>query len=895
MSLARFFSKPRWQSKDESVRRAAVAADGDAALIESLPRLAREDADAGVRLAAMRRLADPGLTQAMAADDRDEGVRKAAKALWAELLAGTHAAAPALADRLRLLRAQDDPRLVEHIAVNAPEAELRLAALQRIDRQALILERITADADAAVRLAALKRIDSEEHLHRIVERTRKSDKTINRLASERLDNLRVERGDAVAIEQRARSLCERMERVLREGDSADEAASIDAAWTAIAARASTAYGVRYRNARELFDLSRNPAEVARLRQRAQDRGQIEQELGELEQLLARPSALAIHEALVERYENLTPMHHKFAEGNDESGAAISVRYTRIGAQLAALQAQLSRNQSADAERAQTAAQREQAQADREARKAADRIAREETRQQALGELQRAIEATATAMHAGKTAEAHARHAEMVQRIRQVGSLPPALRDAHAEVESEYAKIAQWQRWSDNQRRQQLCEELDALPQSGLHPDALATRLREIQAEWTHLDRLEARPPHANDGIARRFRALCRKAIEPAKPYFEKRDELRKQGSEETGSLIAEAREAAASEEPDWRAFTALRKRLGEALRSLDRVDPRERKTLAGELKGALGKLDERIDARDRGVESAKSDLIARAGALADLGDTRAAIAQARDLQKLWQQSGNGRRARDQAQWKVFRAALDAVFARADNERSERAARDNEALAAAAALCVELEAMAASDSEPDRTALKRIEGAWRTLATADAALRQRYQSALARLQSLGSRIARQRQRAGYDVWLSHYELLCRLEKGEIDVGQYLAGRDELPSLTLACDEFEDRSARQRTGLPGEAADAADADHARDCILEMEQLAGIEPPAGDRQRRMDMQVEKLSARMRGEQAPAPEAVLQRLLGDWLRFGPAPSLSAAYEARFRHALLATLDTLG
>ncbi|MCB1578531.1 MAG: hypothetical protein KDI81_14725, partial [Xanthomonadales bacterium] len=78
MSLARFFTKPRWQSKDESVRRAAVAADKEPELIEALPRLAREDTDAGVRIAAMKRLADPGLTQAMASDDRDEGVRVAA-------------------------------------------------------------------------------------------------------------------------------------------------------------------------------------------------------------------------------------------------------------------------------------------------------------------------------------------------------------------------------------------------------------------------------------------------------------------------------------------------------------------------------------------------------------------------------------------------------------------------------------------------------------------------------------------------------------------------------------------------------------------------------------------------------------------------------------------------
>ncbi|MBL0164936.1 MAG: hypothetical protein IPP82_15160 [Xanthomonadales bacterium] len=165
MSLARFFSKPRWLSKDATVRRDAVATEKAAELVSQLARFAREDDDAGVRITALKRLAEPGLAQAMAQDDRDEGVRNAARTLFTELLAGTHASAPALADRLRLLRAQDDARLIEQIAVTAPEPELRLAALQRVERPALILERVTADSDAAVRLAALDRIDDETQLH----------------------------------------------------------------------------------------------------------------------------------------------------------------------------------------------------------------------------------------------------------------------------------------------------------------------------------------------------------------------------------------------------------------------------------------------------------------------------------------------------------------------------------------------------------------------------------------------------------------------------------------------------------------------------------------------------------------------------------------------------------
>ena len=233
MGISRVFSKPRWQSKDDAVRRAAVAADDDAELISALPRIAREDPDAGVRIAAMKRAADPGLSQALAHDDRDDGVRRAAQSVWTDLLTGTHANSPTLTERVRLLRAQDDLRLIEHVAVRAPEAELRRAALARVMRQALLVERAIADTDAGVREAALERIDDEAQLARIAERARKGDKKTHRDATARLERLRLARGDSDAIREHARALCERLESILRGGEAGDPVA-IDTAWNAIA-------------------------------------------------------------------------------------------------------------------------------------------------------------------------------------------------------------------------------------------------------------------------------------------------------------------------------------------------------------------------------------------------------------------------------------------------------------------------------------------------------------------------------------------------------------------------------------------------------------------------------------------------------------------------------------
>ena len=79
MSILDKLFKPRWQSRDANVRRAAVIDGNDAELIDALPRIARSDADVQVRLAAMKRAADVGLAHSLANDDASPDVRKAAQ------------------------------------------------------------------------------------------------------------------------------------------------------------------------------------------------------------------------------------------------------------------------------------------------------------------------------------------------------------------------------------------------------------------------------------------------------------------------------------------------------------------------------------------------------------------------------------------------------------------------------------------------------------------------------------------------------------------------------------------------------------------------------------------------------------------------------------------------
>lgn len=830
MSIANFFRKPRWQSKDAATRRDAVAHDTASELVAQLAQFAREDADAQVRLAALRRLADPALAQRMASDDADADVRKQARALWLDLLVGTHAAAPSPAERLRLLRAQDDAELVERVATQAAEPELRRAALERVSKPSLLFARASEDRDAAIRLALVERIDDEKQLERLAERARKTDKQLSRRARERIEALRIARGDGGTLEQRARQLCERIEQLLRGSGSQQEESALAAQWHDVEAHAPAALRARFDTARALLAEARAPRVVVEV---------IDASPEEVPEVVVESSASSVDADAVETAPEVTAnliAQARFAASIDEAQAA--------------------RRQHREAQNA------------------------------LIDDLRSAQRERSEALEAGASARAHAAQARIDALRKQIDApLPQSLVDGLASDDARYAELARWQHWADNQRRVQLCEDIEALPAAGLHPDAVAAKVRDAQREWQLLGKVEAGSARIG-GLGRRFHAACRAAIEPAQGYFRKRQELR-EGHAAQFAVLLERVAALPADDADIGAVSTLRRETVDALRSLDRVEPRERKALAQSFKNALATLDAHVDRRNAGVEAAKAALIAQAQKLAD-EMPRGAVASARELQERWRTSGNGKRGRDQAQWTQFRESIDRVFAQLDAQRAERVQRDNESRAQAEALCVELEAIAAAPESAERGAVARIETAWKAMRVDDAGLRQRHDDAQARLREHASRRERDKRRARYVAWLER-ERLCRLAHGKTEDAEALLARwSEAARTDIAAAALD---ARFQSAL-GSAAIASDDDvrALQEIVVEFETLAGIEAPAEERELRRELQVARLAQRMGGAATDGGDE-LAALLVRWTKL---PFASSAHNVRFDAAFAQALDTM-
>jgi hypothetical protein len=853
MKLPAFLNKPRWQSKDAAKRRSAIAHDNDRELLANLGRLAREDTDADVRIAAAKRLADPGIAQGLARDDADPGVRAQARALWLDLLTGTHPAAPTVVERLRLLRAQEDPELAERIACNATEPELRRAALEHITRPALLLERAIEDRDATIRLALVERFSDEAMLERLAERARKSDKQVARRARERIEALRIGRGDSVTLEQRARLLCERLEQLLRVPSHTDAEQDIVAQWSAIEPNVTESLRARFRTARALLATSRDPVPRVPLQTAPAIESVIQGDLPQDTPDIATEAPADIaHEAIA-------------VDETVESGVVAP------DALIAPLMAQ-----------ARFAVSLDEAQAARKQRAEQQRVLQ--------NELDDALRACEAALEAGASAQAHAAKTRIDDLRRRIDApLSRATQLQLAAVDARHAELSHWQHWADNQRRQQLCEEIEALPELRLHPDAVATKVRDAQTEWTRLDAVEGGGVRGGD-LNRRFHAACRAALAPAQTYFKKRHELRQ--SQATGvNALLERVGALGEDNSDWAAVSTLRRETIEALRGLDRVEPRERKALAQSLKASLTSLDARVERRDAEVERGKAALIVEAEALAE-NLPRGAVASARDLQQRWQRAGNGRRSRDQAQWNTFRAAVDRVFGKLDAERAERSARDNEGRTQAESICLELETLAAAQAPAERGAIMRLQSAWDALRPRDADLLRRYGEVQIRLREFSQQQERVRRHARFHAWLDRYRVCRAAETSSATIDALLEQWQHAPQGDIATDELAGRFAAATTADAQPNEFDADDDAFRDVLVELELLAGVESPDADRERRRTRQISRLSSRMSGGAASNPSDEVAALLVRWSELGA--TSDGTFDRRVERALLAALDSL-
>jgi hypothetical protein len=888
MSLKERLFGPAWESKDADARRRAVTEESDARLFRRLPEIAAGDPEPAVRLAALKRLNDETAWLRARSEDSDPGIRDHADRALLQLV-GRAPAADGVEARLEWLSAIETPDALRRVAEHAADTALRRAALGRIRAQGFLGDRAVAEPDDELAGELIRRIDQTSTLKRIAKAMRTRHKQRHRAVMERLAELeqldhRHETRDELALQ-----LVGRMERLARGesgGDRNAEIARLTRRWDELGCD-DPALTRRFHGAHDIVRsaMEERAAPAAAAPSDTPDAAAADAELARLAERTQRLAASPIDDDTAGTLHGLLSAFDRRWNDLKRAGEADRALRTRFDALVAELQARLASRappQPAPAERVADAG----AGAEREA---------------AGARLDAALQAAEQALASGDIRESHA----ALRALRQSLDAWPGKRAPHdasarlARMAAQLKEMRDWQHWSNNELRERLIERARAIDPAELHPDAVTARLKELRSRWKELDRLEILPGDkrrfaAPRGQWRRFQKACKEAFDAARPYLEKRNEVREQSQRDLDAFLEDARSVVADEDVPADRLVRYQRAARQAIRNLDALPPKTRSRSAGALRELMDAISAALDRRFEAVENEKRRLVAEARKLAHETDRRAAVDRAKALQAEWKRAGRGRRKVEEPLWREFREPIDPLFEELDRERGERRRARHEHAQELERLCREAEALADGDDPDSATGpLARLEDEFNAHESVPSGLRQRFAAALeahrGRLRQLVTEreTARAAQRRALADALQQAGE-ARLAGGGVD------GDDPDPPPEddeLARELFERLQALRGGDIDRDrlAADAeAATDRARRVVIEMEFLSGLETPDGDRKLRMDYQVERLSSRL-GQGAPRPDldserAALQRR---WLECLPLDAATyAELQQRFEAA---------
>ncbi|MGB0514610.1 MAG: DUF349 domain-containing protein, partial [Wenzhouxiangellaceae bacterium] len=514
-------------------------------------------------------------------------------------------------------------------------------------------------------------------------------------------------------------------------------------------------------------------------------------------------------------------------------------------------------------------------------------AEDQAREQAQAALNQALDAADQALAGGDVHEAHAaigkaRSAhDRLPRHQQ----PRDVADRLGRMAGKLKEMRDWQHWSNNKLRERLIERAGEIDAANMHPDAVTDRLKELRERWKELDRQEVMPGEkrrfaAPRGQWRRFQKACNDAFEAARPYLEKRTEVRQESLKELEDFLAQADALIQDDNAGRETLIRHQRAAREAIRNLDTLPPRSRGRMAGKLRELMDAISARLDRHFDAIADQKRKLIAEARKLSHEKDRAVAIDRAKALQAEWKRVGPSRRKLDDQLWREFREPIDPLFEDLKAEREQQRAAEKEQNQAITNLCERAEQLCEGDLQALESAAGRLAGLedeFNRHSRVPPALRKRFERAVAKFRNRLETLHQAEARAA----TAHLETLADIVQqcwSQLASGESVQPPDSLPGI--ADDDPVGQHLLTRLGtITG--ADDADAlqkdvesfsDQARQVVIEMECLSGLETPEHDRKQRMDYQIQRLSSRL-GEGAPRPDLSAERdaLRRRWLETYP------------------------
>ncbi len=692
---------------------------------------------------------------------------------------------------------------------------------------------ITDGSSSRIRQFAAQQVTDPAELRHLLKSLRGKDKNVYRIIKQKCDELRIEEQKSVQVETDAAAACASLERHSHRIYDAVYEATLDhftARWQAVEVQAAPAIQERARQA------------IERCR-----------------------------EIIVEHARHLTQLAERkaFEEAQRTAQAEALIR---------------DREQALEREQAAETAAAADAQARRsEEQERAAKTAVESNAARRVGGL---VAKTNSALREGDTGRAAGLRRAVDESLGAMPAVPAHIARQVAQLDTKLNELKKWKDFAVAPKRAELIADMESLIGSSEPPKALAERIKQLQDDWKVISKGIVSDSQAD---WERFHKAAEAAYQPCRVYYEAQAKQRQANLQQRQVVLERLKvfEAAQSvENPDWRGIAAV---LREAPLEWRRYTPVDRAALAKvqvEFDASIKRLQTQLGGWYAQNVADKKSLIERARELSTKSDHREAVEGAKQLQQLWQKVGVVERDQEQALWGEFREQCDAVFSKRQQAQVEFSAALDANKTAAAALCLEIERIAAlQGAELLAAAVKGPQ--WRNdfeaigeLPRADQrGLQSRFETALRLCQTRVTDTRALDRQQSFDHLL---EAARHIQAYGYAVAQK-AAPDELEALKLAAETFVAgvrqwpkgaapllKEAWQKAGTAASADLAANEKAYRTLCIRSEIFRERATPAEDQSLRREYQMQRLMQRM-GQHSEEDSDAWEVLALAWPRIGP------------------------
>ncbi len=266
--------------------------------------------------------------------------------------------------------------------------------------------------------------------------------------------------------------------------------------------------------------------------------------------------------------------------------------------------------------------------------------------------------------------------------------------------SRFQEMQQWENWRNEQSRDELLAEMDAMVQEE-PSQALLTKLRDVANRWKEIGPISAAKLQ---DYRDRFQSNYEKIKEKCAPFIEEMNAERLKNLADKEAICQKIEDLVANTEIFWKDKFKTMQELQESWKNIGMVPKENVADLTERFKAAANAFyaqhKENLKAEDVSREAnyeKKVALCMEAEALKESSDWNATSNKLKQLQDAWKATGPVPKSKSDEIWTRFRTACDSFFEKKRSHFEEMDASKQKNLEAKNAICDKLEALTSATS------------------------------------------------------------------------------------------------------------------------------------------------------------------------------------------------------